>query len=318
MKNMTTVQDIEDYICAIVVTFNPKVSSLVKTLQELSRQVDKVIIVDNNSNSDLLGKIEEFCAGEKDSYDVISLSKNSGIAEAQNIGISKAYTYPCNHIIFMDHDSIPEVNMVKNLISVETKILEQGLKVGAVGPTLIDRRTKSKSGFVKKNGIFISRKYPQNENVEFVETDFIISSGTLVRTSVLKDVGGMNSGYFIDHVDTEWCFRVTDAGYKIFGARNAFLNHHLGEKVVKIWFGRWREVPRHNDFRYYYIFRNTIVMIKNVPMATSWKIAHLYRLSIFLFFFGLLCNASKKRWKFMFQGISDGMKTRMGQYNRHE
>ncbi|AUP76471.1 hypothetical protein CWS02_09560 [Enterobacter sp. EA-1] len=163
--------------------------------------------------------------------------------------------------------------------------------------------------------IFISRVFPDDCAEKFVEADFIISSGTLVRMSVLNDVG-MNSDYFIDHVDTEWCFRVINSGYKIYGAKDAFLNHNLGEKVVKIWLGRWREIPRHNDFRYYYIFRNTLVMIKNVPMPFSWKIAHLYRLSIFLFFFGFICKASSNRWGFIIRGLADGIKTRMGQFKK--
>lgn len=299
------------FVCAIIITFNPQISTLQESLLIIKKQVDKVIIVDNNSDINTVSALKNIITQYPDDFLLIELNNNIGIASAQNVGIKAASNYPYSHILFLDHDSTPEINMVANLLTAESSLLAKGISVGAVGPTLIDKRTKSRSGFVKRKLIFISRILPSDKRPH-IETDFLISSGTLVRQKIIQSVGYMEDSYFIDHVDTEWCFRLITAGYKLFGVGNAYLKHHLGEKVTKIWFGRWREIPRHNNFRYYYIFRNTISMTTRKPIPLAWRVTHLYRLFIFFIIFG--CS-SLERFKIILSGTYDGIFNKMGKYN---
>lgn len=299
------------FVCAIIVTFNPQISNLIKSLSIIKKQVDKVIIVDNNSDINLISELKNKLTHESDNFHLIELDDNIGIAAAQNVGIEAASDYLYSHILFLDHDSTPATNMVAKLLIAEASLLDKGISVGAVGPTLIDRRTKTISGFVKKKFIFISRTTPNDNENLYIETDFLISSGTLVRQQILKSIGNMEESYFIDHVDTEWCFRLSAAGHKLFGIGDAYLNHHLGENVTKIWFGRWREIPRHKNFRYYYIFRNTISMIVRKPIPLAWRITHIYRLFLFFIIFG---GTSLKRFRIIITGICDGVLNKMGKY----
>lgn len=298
--------DIVRKVVAVIVSYNPDQKVFLGIVNNTALQVEHVIIVDNGSNCSTLTWLE-LLTSKYANVSIIKLQKNEGIATAQNEGIKKAYEINCSHVLFLDHDSIPDLSMVKSLLKTEKELLDHGVKVGAVGPTCVDRRTNTASGFVKKNKIFISRIYPE-KNSRYVETDFLISSGTLVNCSALKKIGLMNDGYFIDHVDTEWCFRAISLGYKLYGSGDAILNHSLGENVVRIWFGRWREIPQHNSFRYYYIFRNTLSMIRYTKMSFSWKVAHLYRLTLFLMFFGIIGNGRKKRLDMIYMGIRDHFK----------
>lgn len=304
--------DVIRKVTAVIVSFNPNTEVFTKIIKKTMSQVSEIIIVDNGSDVTMLREVE-ILTHSYDNIKLIKLASNVGIASAQNIGIETALTLNCTHILFLDHDSIPDTKMVSCLLEVEEQLLENGVKVGAIGPTCVDRRTNTASGFVKKEKIFISRVYP-DQNTKFIETDFLISSGTLVRANVLNDIGSMNDGYFIDHVDTEWCFRVTAKGYKLYGSASALLNHSLGECVVRVWCGRWREIPQHKPFRYYYIFRNTISMVKNTDMTLSWKITHLYRLFIFFAFFSLVGNQRMNNIKMIMRGIKDGFKNITGKY----
>lgn len=299
------------HIVAIIISYNPNAQSFLEILESINEQVDSIIVVDNASTKIDLNNFEKtICQFPKLKF--IPLPENVGIAAAQNEGLKCAEQYDYSHILFLDHDSIPDPDMVARLVEVERELLGRNVNVGAVGPTSVDRRTGSASGFVKRSLLFIKRKFPQKDE-SCVETDFLISSGTLTRREVLQNVGWLNAEYFIDHVDTEWCFRVTHAGYKLFGVKSARLNHRLGENVVRIWLIRWREIPQHNNFRYYYIFRNTIVMIKNTPMDVSWKLAHLYRLLMFFSFFSLVGDNKIDRIKMIFKGINDGLNGKMGE-----
>ena len=132
--------------------------------------------------------------------------------------------------------------------------------------------------------------------------------------AVIEAVGGMNEGYFIDHVDTEWCLRARMAGWQIFGVCAARLTHALGDRIIRIWFGRWREVSVHSPLRDYYILRNTVLMLRQVPMTWSWRFAQLGRIVQFLVFFGLAVPPRGRRFGMMMKGIWHGVVGRMGAY----
>ncbi|CFQ42466.1 dTDP-rhamnosyl transferase RfbF [Yersinia frederiksenii] len=293
-------------IFAVVVTFNPELDIFNQLIESITPQVDKIIIVDNGSLDKKLLNLEGLVTNSTFLH-LISLPDNMGIAYAQNCGMSMSIDMGASHVLLLDHDSIPAGDMVEKLLSLELKLSSQGRRVGAVGPTSVDRRTLTRSGFVRKGGVLIKRSYPDDLK-GFIETDFLISSGTLIRTEVLINVGLMDDRYFIDHVDTEWCFRAKNFGYELFGCGNAFLNHSLGDSVSRVWIGRWREIPKHTPLRNYYIFRNTILMVTSSPMSLSWRIAHIYRLMIFFVFFIITAKPRYERFKMMVKGCFDGIR----------
>ncbi|WP_413726113.1 rhamnosyltransferase [Sodalis sp. RH16] len=293
-------------ICAVIVTYEPDLPLFADVIAAISGQVQEVIIVDNGSAAccrAALGEIVRVSAHRH----LLLHEDNQGIAAGQNRGITLSRAWGCTHTLLLDQDSIPAADMVRQLLMVESGLLARGIKVGAVGATAVDRRTSTRAGFVRKRGMLIHRCTPPPRE-EHIETDFLISSGTLIRTAVFKDTGLLNDGYFIDHVDTEWCFRATHKGYRLFGSKKALLSHCLGETVIKIWFARWREVPQHNPLRNYYTFRNTIRMIYHTPMSASWRLAHCYRLAMFFTFCLIAGKPRLLRLKMMLLGLAHGVK----------
>lgn len=301
-------------VCAVIVTYRPETALIAELLAAVASQVFTVIIVDNGSDADCLASLAAFAKAGPNRH-VLALGENQGIAAAQNKGISRALTLNASHVLLLDHDSIPAQDMVRQLLLLESRLLTANIKVGAVGPTLIDRRTSTRGGFVRRRGLGISRVFPDS-STGFVETDFLIASGMLIRAQALHKIGLMNSGYFIDHVDTEWCFRAVHLGYRLFGAQQAVLLHTLGNAVMKIWLGRWREVPIHSPTRNYYIFRNTVSMVRHTPMSWPWRLAHVYRLTIFMAFFIMAGKPRAKRLGLMLRGIRDGLSGRQGGLDR--
>ncbi|WP_410012884.1 glycosyltransferase family 2 protein [Sodalis sp. RH24] len=289
---------------AVIVTYHPDPDVLSELLAAVGGQVQEVVIVDNGSAAACVAGLLAFAHGSPRRH-ILPQPGNLGIAAAQNRGIRRALDLHCTHVLLLDHDSIPAADMVAQLLLLETRLLADNIQVGAVGPTQVDRRTATRSGFVRKQSLFIRRRYPRRGG--YAETDFLISSGMLIRATALREIGLMNSGFFIDHVDTEWCFRAAHRGYRLFGAQQAVLRHTLGHGVVKIWCGRWREVPQHNPLRNYYLFRNTLVMVRRTPMSMTWRLAHLYRLALFLVFFLLAGKRRARRLRMMLRGIRDGV-----------
>ncbi|HGO4357789.1 TPA: glycosyltransferase family 2 protein, partial [Klebsiella pneumoniae] len=69
------------------------------------------------------------------------------------------------------------------------------------GPKFYDKDSGYEYPATVYKGPFI-KKIPVVD--EPVEATFVIASGSLMRTEVLKDVGLMLDDFFIDFVDVEW------------------------------------------------------------------------------------------------------------------
>ncbi|WP_454805115.1 glycosyltransferase family 2 protein [Paraburkholderia fungorum] len=293
---------------AVIVTYRPDIAKLARVIESTVPQVDRVIVVDNGSPEPLTLKINELCV--KHGARLLEQSSNIGIAAAQNRGIEALLAQQYDYVLLLDHDSVPAEGMVDELVRADTALRSQGHSVGAVGPVCEDFRTGSQWPFIRlENGVV--RRVACSQECPLVRTDFLIASGSLIHQSVFRVVGLMNEAFFIDHVDTEWCLRASAAGLSIFGVCAARLDHELGDRIVRLWFFRWREVPVHTPVRMYYMFRNTIRMLAGTPMRWSWRVVHTFRLLQFVFFYSLLVAPRRTYFKAMFLGVLDAVQQRM-------
>lgn len=291
-------------VVAVVVTYQPELEVLGRLLDALVLQVSAVVIVDNGSRADLaawhLGR-------SMGSVEVRLLGENRGIAAAQNVGIEWARTRGAEFVLLMDQDSIPEPEMVDRLCVNYRDLVEQGVSVAALGPRYRDSDKGALSKFVK-TGVLGFTLLDCNSEQSVVEADFLISSGALLPLSVIETVGLMDEGLFIDHVDTEWCFRAKARGLRLFGVCSAVMTHTLGEQRKGIWFFRRRVVPFHNPFRYYYIYRNSTLLYFRSYMPVNWKLADISRCLKMAIYFGLVSPSRFACLRMMVLGVVDGLK----------
>ena len=250
-------------VCAIIVTFNPEGSVLKNIVSEIKTQVNTVVIVDNNSKN--IDSVKDAFHGESN-VEIISLDDNFGIAYAQNRGIKHAKNKNATHVILFDQDSAVSEGFVDGLISCENDLLKSGVKVGGVGPAFYDRETGKTYPATVYRGCFIDRVDLVDEPV--VAT-FIIASGSLIRISVLDDVGYMREDFFIDFVDVEWSIRAKTYGYNVYINPLVKMEHSIGDQRIKI-FGRM--ISMHSDFRKYYISRNAIYMTRLPYVPFGYKV----------------------------------------------
>lgn len=297
-------------IAAVVITYNPDSEVLPRLLARCADQVEWIIVVDNGTTAvDVPALCRPFETRCTMTY--VPLGRNLGIAAAQNRGIEAAKAAGAEYVLLLDHDSVPMENMVSALWHADCRLRHSGVQVGAVAAVTFDRRTGTTSKVLRMLHGRIQR-IACKPSEPYVEADFLIASGTLIAVSVLEHHGMMNEGYFIDHVDTEWCLRVKAQGMRLFAVPDARLEHALGDHIVRVWLGRWREVPVHSPVRDYYMFRNTVRMLLTTPMSLAWRITHLYRLSQFAVFFGIGMSPRLRRLQLMGRGIVHGLIGRGG------
>ena len=132
-------------IIAVVVLFRPEIARIHGLLKSIIMQVDKVVLIDNTDESNLIIPDSEFESyGEKIEH--YRLNNNLGIAKAQNIGIHYAEKSKASHILFLDQDSIVPEGMVKTLLINERELLNSGKKVAVLGPAFKDEKTGKVTG----------------------------------------------------------------------------------------------------------------------------------------------------------------------------
>lgn len=293
-------------IAAVILTFHPDLKILTEELNSICRQVSRVLIVDNGSSWDMDHFLDRLPITTVNKIDMYRFEVNVGVGAGHNHGIEWAKCIGASHVLILDDDSIPDLNMVSRLFSAITKLESVGVPVAAVGPRYIDRYSGNVSGFVRL-GLMALRRVPcQNEDGELIQTDFLISSGLLIPLTVIDKIGAMDIDFFIDHVDTEWMLRAHAHGYQAYGVCDALMGHSLGSATRRIWLGHWRNIPIHSPVRHYYVFRNTILLVRRRYSSTRWATNVLLRLFFIMIFFIVFIPERHLRLKYIVAGIVDG------------
>lgn len=289
-------------IFAVLVTYHPRLERLERVLARVRPQVADLLIVDNASSN----AAEVAALVEQHGARFTGLPDNAGLGRAHNLGIAQARVAGAEAVLLLDQDSVPEPDMVSELDRALRHAGEDGWKVGAAGARYTGAHAGDVSEFVRF-GWFKFRRVPCTAEAARVRADFLISSGSLVPMRVLDDVGGMDEDFFIDHVDTEWFLRAAAKGYAFVGACAARMSHGLGERTQRLWLGRWRHVPRHRPFRYYYIFRNSVLLYRRPYAPARWMVNDIVRLSLLVLFVGLP-SLRDGTLRMMLKGLNDGRK----------
>ena len=220
-------------ICAIIVTYNPDPSDVKTLIERITPSVDRIVIVDNGSKDN--DTIMAFTKQDA-KVEICFLGENFGVATAQNIGIKLALEDDFRFVILFDHDSLPDIEMIPNLLSAYNTLNAQGIRIAAIGANWRERN----------NGI---RWRGLSEERPFFKEEMVISSGCLIPREAIFDIGLMRDNLFIDHIDAEWCMRATekyrehkkrmetDRCWKIFIACNALMGHSLGRGAIQLGIG---------------------------------------------------------------------------------
>ena len=215
----------------------------------------------------------------------------------------------------MDQDSGPEPAMVARLLDGYESLQAAGEPVGAVGPRWIDRHTNQSAPFVRLGWLGM-RQLHCNGTAATIECDTLVASGCLIPLDVIDRVGAMDAELFIDQVDIEWGLRTQQNGYRLYGVCDAILQHGIGERSVRVWFLRWRNVSVHSPLRDYYIARNIVTVFFRRPAPLRWRLFNLRLLLGLLFVMGTQVPPRRERLRMTLRGIADSLRGRLGAFEQ--
>ena len=306
-------QQLSAKVYAVIISYHPDIR-LQKLANSLCRQCQKVFVIDNGSSpasAELFFELEEL-----PNLEVQRLGENTGIAHAQNVGIKAALAAGADFVLLSDQDSLPTENFVAQLLSFyQKRTASSASPLGAVGPYIKDVRPGGDELVYvdKKWGPrrFLPDTTSQAKPAVTIDAAFLLASGCLIPRATLEKVGLMNSDYFIDHVDLEWCLRARRAGYRLEVCPSALLDHSLGDSTVHIP-GRTQPVHVHSPIRCYYLARNTLKLIASGLLPRRWQLGYLIWLVKYCAFNTLLTDKRCERARLLGRGLRDGLRGKKG------
>jgi rhamnosyltransferase len=300
-----------DSVSAVIVTYHPNLEQLAALFEVLSAQVTQMIVVDNGSKPDVLAWLLERAHARE--ITLLTLGDNFGIAAAQNRGIKLAVQVGARYVLLLDQDSMPCEGMVDELCKAAASPTPSGRRIAAVGPVHVAAADlASDSLFVTFDG-FWPRKQACTADTDRIPSDLLTSSGMLIPTEAFDIVGLMDEELFIDHVETDWCFRARAKNLDLFGVCRARLIHRIGVRTARIWLGNWKHVPVHVPLRHYYLTRNSLIVGRRSWVPRAWRRYMAYVVSVLLLR-NVVIHPRLRRMRMIGRGLVDGLAGRLGPF----
>lgn len=283
-------------IVAVVVTYNPD-AKLTNNLIALRSQVDKIIVVDNNSfNKDLLRSL----GGD---IEVFYNSHNLGLATALNQGVQKGLSYGATWILTFDQDSTVTPNFVSHLLFAYDACPQRD-KVALVGCVYQDER----HGQLTSQAKHIA-------NVPYQYINQTITSGSMTKAEVFQKIGFFRDDFFIDWIDIEYCLRCLKFDYKLIEASQAVLLHNLGHTTKHQLGGMQFYTTNHSALRRYYNARNRVAVYKEYSyIKPTWVMKDMMFFATELLKLLLVEQERVKKMRYIFRGIWHGILGKRGAY----
>lgn len=279
-------------IAGVVVLYNPD-SSTIENIHSYLNDLTTLYVIDN---SEQMHSISEILMKEpKIVY--ISNKSNLGIAKALNQAASLALELEHDWLLTMDQDSKASLSMISKMVMCQQNHSFE--KIGLLAP------------------YHANRFFPTSETTsECSEVLVTMTSGNLLNLRAFKIVGPFLESLFIDHVDTEYCLRLLDHGYKIIQINQAILDHKVGElKLHRIGLKTFFST-NHSPVRKYYVYRNGSLILNlyqtKFPEYCK-KLRSRYWIDAFIVLF-----YEKEKWakfKMMVQGYLDYKRGIFGKYH---
>ena len=278
-------------VAILVTTYNANIADLVGNIDSYLSQVKYVIVVDNSEDAmcrrNILSLMDRF-----PNILVKQLSRNVGIAAAQNIGFLEATALGSEFVVEMDQDSKLPEGYISSLLLQYVKLSQKGIQVGGLGPLAVSKDSDEVYDGLARSG-----------NV--IEVEYTLSSGFLMHVDAIAAVGPKNEKLFIDFVDWEWCWRSRSLGYRIFIDATLEISHMLGDGHKKI-LGLSIGMP--SPIRHYYQFRNFIYLLGQRVVPLKWKLKYSVITLAKLVLIPLVFDRRIKRLGYALKGIKDALR----------
>jgi GT2 family glycosyltransferase len=271
-------------VCTIVLNWNGLADTreCLGSLRNVDYPANRVIVVDNGSESDEAGVLEKEFGGF---IEVIRNASNLGFAGGMNVGIRRALEAGAEYVLLLNNDVIVDPAFLKELVN-GAKTCDH---LAAACPTTYffdDRdRIYSTGGVVNlwtgtARQVGRGKLFPRDPETSrrgkwviievptamIAPRDYADGVCMLMAREAIEKVGLLDEAYFMYWEETDWCIRARRLGLKSYYV-----------SAAKVWHKAERSLTSTDDFHYHYQ-RNALLFVRkrgNALQLVSALLTHL-------------------------------------------
>ena len=297
-------------VASVTVTYNGAavLRPHLESLRAQTCQLDEIVVVDNASSDET----RQLMADEFPEVTLIALPNNVGVGGGLAAGLEYAALKKRYEWVWtFDQDSIPAPDALERLLSAFEQASGENEVLAIIAPMCRNSETGMSYPPLSWQGSgFAPSEWAPSDNTHLV--DMVISSGSLIRSSAIAEVGLPRQDFFIDFVDYEYCLRLRRYGFRIGVVSEATLEHSIGSPASFSLLGQEKSWADHAPWREYYMARNEIF--------TIWQYCPNFATKLFVFrrlaqhALGImLCGQNKfECMRMITRGVFDGLAGRLG------
>ena len=224
-----------------------------------------MVIVDNGSTDDSLLFLKE----NYPQIRIIDNKKNYGFAGGYNKALEEV---EADYYVLLNSD----VEVSPSWISPIIELMESDTKIACCQPKLLSYLEKNKFEYAGGAGGFIDHLgYPfcRGRVFNYLEEDkgqyddnkeifWATGAALFVRASVYKEFGGLDNDFFAHQEEIDFCWRIKNAGYKVYYCSKSVCYHLGGGSLNKT-----------SPFKTFLNFRNNLYLLyKNLPLKKRKRV----------------------------------------------
>lgn len=246
-------------IAVVILNFNGEdfLRKFLGNVVENSPEAD-IYVIDNASSDGSVAYVSETFSQVK----IVSLKQNFGFAGGYNHGLNDI---PNPYFLLLNSDVEVTPNWLKPLI-LRIKSRED---IAVVQPKILDYTNKkvfeyagAAGGFLDVFGyafcrgrVFDTLESDQGQYNDPVEIFWATGASFLIKSEVFKSFGGFDARFFAHMEEIDLCWRIKNAGMKVYYEPNSTVFHVGGGTLHKS-----------NPFKTFLNYRNNLAMMfKNLP-----------------------------------------------------
>ncbi len=235
----------EEVVLAGSVTFEPTEEQLRQTVRNLRACSARPAIFDNSGSTGTRQFIKEAC--EQAGVLYLGTGENCGTGVALNALTDLAEARHLPWLLYFDQDS--------ELGDGYPSALRSSLEL-----VRADRHVAAIGSLIQAPGSDASSTGTRTSRFDIVKDT--IASGTLMRVSGARSVGGFDEDLFLDTVDHEFCLRLRALGWLTLRDNRRLLRHEVGADSHRIWIGLLWIISRHPMWRRELMWRNFLIIFR--------------------------------------------------------
>jgi len=237
-------------VSIIIVNWNTRELLLdcLKSIYHTAAGLDiEVIVVDNGSHDRSSQAVKEGFPQAK----LIQNSENKGFARANNQALSNATG---RYALLLNSDAKLTDGALTELVN----FMDKTPKAGIAACQYINQDGSKQNSFDSFPSLatellnktllktLFPQKYPSKKKdyPEPMEVDSVIGACMIVRKEAIKQVGILDEDYFFFIEETDWCFRMHKAGWKVYHLPEIKVYHLQGQSKEKNPSKAWIEYYR--------------------------------------------------------------------------